>query len=81
MPSWSLTGTDIAASLCFGVGVIKVQAKQSRGLAACYVGSLSPTSSPSCENGGCFCSVKSELRGRTMFYTSGISFNRLVCPY
>lgn len=41
MSSWSLIGTDIAASLCFGVGVIKVQAKQSRGLAACYVGSPS----------------------------------------
>lgn len=69
--SWSLIGTDIAVSLCFGIGMIRAQAKQSRGLAAGYVGSLSPISSPSCDNGGCFCSAKSELRGRT---TSGLSF-------
>lgn len=54
--------------------MIRVQGKQSRGLAACYAGTLSPISSPSCDNGGFFCSAKSELRGRTTFYTSGLSF-------
>lgn len=60
-----IIATDITTSLCFGDGVIKeVQAKRSRGLALCCMGGLSPTSSLSCEKKGCFCSVKSELRGQ-----------------